>query len=337
MTTTTTTVQRYPMPMPFGWFAVSYSDELAPSESRAVHYFGQELVLFRTESGRAVLMEAYCPHLGAHLGHGIHERSGTGGGRIEGNNIVCPFHSWKFSPEGECVEVPYAKNMPPKVQGKKCLKSFPIRETNQVIWAWYHPEGESPKWDVVEHEEANGDDWSPLERYEWFLDTHSQEMAENAADPAHFKYVHGTASFPEWETTYDGPMVRGLQVANMPTPRGEVKGSIRTGSAGPGQGFTKFEGIADTFLMGLTTPIDNERVHVRFAFTQPKVNGEVKKGGVNAAIIANIVGQLEEDKPIWENKIYRPLPILCDGDGPIAKFRKWYSQFYAGGFDPRSL
>ena len=23
-------------------------------------------------------------------------------------------------------------------------------------------------------------------------------------------------------------------------------------------------------------------------------------------------------------------PILCDGDGPIAKYRKWFTQFYSG-------
>jgi 3-ketosteroid 9alpha-monooxygenase subunit A len=22
-------------------------------------------------------------------------------------------------------------------------------------------------------------------------------------------------------------------------------------------------------------------------------------------------------------------PVLCDGDGPIMKFRRWYQQFYA--------
>lgn len=322
---------RYPMPMPFGWFAVSYSDELAVGESRPIHYFGKELVLFRTESGKAVVLDAYCPHLGAHLGYGIHENAGRGG-RIQGETIVCPFHAWRFDGNGECVEIPYAKNMPPKIQGKQCLTSYPTRETNQVIWAWYHPEGAAPLWEVEVHEEANSDDWAPLERYEWILNTHTQEMAENAADPAHFRYVHRTASFPEWETVYDGTTVRGLQKAKMPTPRGEVDGAIHTASFGPGQGSTKFEGIASTFLMGLVTAIDQEKVHVRFAFTQPKVNGEVKKGGVNAAIIQNIVGQLEEDAPIWEHKIYRPLPVLCDGDGPIAKFRKWYSQFYAESF-----
>ncbi len=328
--------QRYPMPMPFGWYAVSYADELAAGESRAVRYFNQDLVLFRTESGTPVLLEAYCPHLGAHLGYGIHENEGKGG-RIEGESIVCPFHAWKFNEKGECTDVPYAKNMPPKVAGKQCLYAFPTRETNQVIWAWYHPERIDPLWEVETHEEMNSDDWSPQDRYDWTLKTHPQEMAENAADPAHFRYVHGTASFPEWETTYDGPKSRGLQKANMPTPRGEVKGEIHTASFGPGQGYTRFKGIAETCLMGLTTPIDNETVQIRFAFTQPKIDGEVKKGGVNAAIVKDIVGQLEEDAPIWEHKIYRPLPILCDGDGPIAKFRKWYSQFYADGFDPKAL
>lgn len=327
--------KRYPMPIPHGWYAVCYSDELAVGESRAVHYFGKELVLFRTESGRACLLDAYCPHLGAHLGYGIHENSERGG-RIEGESIVCPFHAWKFNGEGECTEVPYARNMPPKVQGKQCLVSYPITETNQVVWAWYHPDNAAPLWEVVEHEETNSNDWAPLKRFEWEIATHPQEMAENAADPAHFLFVHRTANMPEWETTYDGPTSRGIQRAKMPTPRGEVDGAIHTGSQGPGQGFTRFEGIADTFLMGLTTPIDDERVILRFAFTQPKVDGEVKSSGVNDAIIANIVGQLEEDKPIWEHKIYRPLPVLCDGDGPIAKFRKWYSQFYSN-FDPAAM
>ena len=39
--------------------------------------------------------------------------------------------------------------------------------------------------------------------------------------------------------------------------------------------------------------------------------------------------QFENDVPIWENKVYRPTPILCDGDGLIAEFRRWCQQFYA--------
>ena len=39
--------------------------------------------------------------------------------------------------------------------------------------------------------------------------------------------------------------------------------------------------------------------------------------------------QLEQDIPIWENKIHHDRPLLCDGDGPIGIFRRWCKQFYA--------
>ena len=45
-------------------------------------------------------------------------------------------------------------------------------------------------------------------------------------------------------------------------------------------------------------------------------------------LVEEIVRQVGHDIPIWENKIYRDDPILCDGDGPIAKYRKWFKQFY---------
>ncbi len=326
---TTTQTQRYPMPIPFGWYGVSYSDELKVGESRAIQYFGKEMVLFRTEGGKAVVLDAYCPHLGAHLGYGINAEAGQGG-RIQGETIVCPFHAWRFNGEGMCEEVPYAKNMPPKVKDKQCLKSYPVQEKNQVIWVWYHPNPEqAPLWDVEHNEEANNPDWSEFDKHEWIIKTHPQEMGENAADPAHFHYVHRVAEFPVWESVQDGHKTHGIQRADMRTPRGVVKGKISTNNAGPGQAWTRFEGIAETFLLSQITPIDEETVHVRFAFSQPLKDGKKPEGGVEAAIIADICKQLREDKPIWENKIYRPLPVLCDGDGPIAKFRKWYSQFYA--------
>ena len=43
----------------------------------------------------------------------------------------------------------------------------------------------------------------------------------------------------------------------------------------------------------------------------------------------NVCEQVEQDMLIWNKKIYEPNPILCDGDGPIAQYRKWFSQFYA--------
>jgi 3-ketosteroid 9alpha-monooxygenase subunit A len=35
-----------------------------------------------------------------------------------------------------------------------------------------------------------------------------------------------------------------------------------------------------------------------------------------------------QDVEVWKTKLYRADPILCDGDGPIHKLRKWYNRFY---------
>ena len=35
-----------------------------------------------------------------------------------------------------------------------------------------------------------------------------------------------------------------------------------------------------------------------------------------------------QDVEIWQDKIYQPEAILCDGDGPVNKLRRWYEKFY---------
>ena len=43
------------------------------------------------------------------------------------------------------------------------------------------------------------------------------------------------------------------------------------------------------------------------------------------------------DLPIWNNKIHRPRPILCDGDGPILAYRQWFEQFYVYDQEPQRI
>src|SRR5690349_11235672 len=92
-----TQLRYYTAPIPTGWFQIAYSDELPPGAVVPLRYFGKDLVLFRTETGKLTLLDAHCPHLGAHLGHG---------GKVRGEVIECPFHAWQFGATGECVAVP---------------------------------------------------------------------------------------------------------------------------------------------------------------------------------------------------------------------------------------
>ena len=113
------------------------------------------------------------------------------------------------------------------------------------------------------------------------------------------------------------------------TPRGITYGRIDVYNFGPGMAKVWFSGIVDAINIAATTPIDEETTQVRFSFTVRKFDDVKMTSTVAEAFVAEINKQIVEDTPIWEHKIFLPVPALADTDGPILKFRKWYSQFYA--------
>lgn len=319
---------RFNLPIPFGWFGVAFSDQLQPGDVKALSYFDRDLALFRTESGAAKVIDAICPHLGAHIGVG---------GIVHGESVACPFHGWKFNGEGYCTEVPYAKRMPPRVDGVRCITPYPTVEKNGVVWVWYHPDGAAPSFEVEELPEFSSDQWTKPYIREWTIHCPIQEAAENAVDKAHFAYVHGAESVPEGEVTIDGCRRVTELVSRIPAldEQGQrkldgewVTSYLTTVGIGPGQTWQRFRGIFETVMMGVVTPIDAETLQLRFVFTQPRQQSELEAMAAQG-FMQEICRQVEQDIPIWNHKHYQPNPILCDGDGPIAQYRKWFSQFYA--------
>ena len=251
----------FPFPIPNGWFAVRFSDELAAEQVEAVRYFGKDLVLFRTEAGEVRVLDAFCAHLGAHLGKG---------GVVQGETIRCPFHAWRYDGSGTCVDVPYAKRIPRKAQ----VRSWSVVERNYMIWVWHHADGEAPGFELPEAPEVASDEWTPYERHIWTIRTRNQEMGENGVDRAHFKYVHGLADVPESEVSVDGVYRRALQRSKFPTPRGIVDGAIDAEQYGLGFSVIRYSGICDTVQVSSVTPIDDETCEVRYGFSQKKVDGQ---------------------------------------------------------------
>lgn len=316
---------RFNLPIAFGWYAIAESTELSSGEVKALNYFDRDLALFRTDSGTVQLVDAMCPHLGAHLGHG----------RVEGDNVVCPFHGWKFNGDGFCTDVPYAKRMPPKIDGKPCLKHYHVQELNQMIWAWFHPEDQAPLFELGKIEELNSDGWEKPVIYQWTIAAPIQETGENAVDTAHFAYVHTADSVPEAEVIIDGysretrmfSKVKGLNEDGTRTDDHSGSVELNSLSFGPGQTIQRIGGIFNVVMMGTVTPIDADTTHMRFVYATPKGLSDDEKM-MQVAFQKATVDQVEEDIPIWNHKFYNPEPILCDGDGPIAQYRKWFKQFY---------
>ena len=83
------------------------------------------MVVYRGESGRVVMLDAYCPHMGTHLGSGPNSHTSTSACHMEGDNIRCPFHAWRFGPDGICNDIPYREGRIPVAAR---LKSWPVAE-----------------------------------------------------------------------------------------------------------------------------------------------------------------------------------------------------------------
>jgi nitrite reductase/ring-hydroxylating ferredoxin subunit len=292
---------RFPFPIPNGWFVVAMSDEIDPGEVRALHYFGRDLVLFRTDAGEPRLVDAYCPHLGAHLGVG---------GKVEGSCLRCPFHGWAFDGStGDCTEIPYGAGE--RIPAKARVRPYPTIERGGAIWAWYHLTEGEPFFELPTVPEMDDPAWTPPLIRQFSISTSCQEMAENNHDFAHFLYVHGTGSIPVGEEVIDG------------TYKSVKNPGLERETFGLGLGVVRVPGML-TFVSSVT-PVDEDNVHVRWMFTVPTGSGDA-----GAEVFAEqFTGGVSQDIPIWENKIYRPLPVLTKSESGIIAHRNWSKQFYS--------
>jgi phenylpropionate dioxygenase-like ring-hydroxylating dioxygenase large terminal subunit len=313
---------RFPFPIPFGWFCVAYESDLEPGGVQPLKYFGRDLVLWRDESAGYHLLDAYCPHLGAHLGVG---------GEVVDGSIQCPFHGWRFGADGACTNIPYSEKLNRKAQ----IRSYPVAVRNGFVMAWYHPHDEPPAWEIPEIDQVADPDWCDYVSSSYIIHTIPQEMSENGVDLAHFRYVHHTETVAEVESyETDGPRSTMISRQSYQTPRGTVWGHIDVYNHGPGFSIVWFTGIVDALNVATTTPIDENTTQVRFNFTVKAAGGDAQMASnVAKAFIAEVNKQIEEDRPIWENKRFFPTPALADTDGPFMRFRRWYSQFYAEPYD----
>ena len=313
--------------LPYGWFRVAYSDELTSGKVIPLRYFGRDLVLWRTQDGQPQIFDAYCPHLGAHLGYG---------GKVTARGIQCPFHSWCFDSNGQCNQIPNAAKIPPEAR----INSWSVVETNGIILMYYHPNERSqhqlPDWTIPELPEYTDPDWIRVMRRRWRIRTKVYEVAENGIDSAHSLFVHAQTFAALESNSLDTDGTTSIHRLSFLTKLfgREVEGFLTIASYGLGCQVSRT--ILKTFAeleftaVFLLTPIDREYLEVDLVFTMKKlVNKPLTHLFIAPWLMRGIGKNLEQDIPIWENKIFQTHPLLCDGDGPISQYRRWAKQFYS--------
>ena len=318
-------------PFPNGWYALAFSHQLKHGQVRPLTFAGRDIVLYRTASGVAAAADAYCPHLGAHLGYG---------GTIHDDCIRCPFHGFRYDLRGDCALVPYGTKSPPLAK----LRMLQIRESHGVILAWHDAEDRPPVW-APPSLDTRG--WSALVTKEWSLRGHPQETTENSVDFGHFSQIHGYTDVAALkDAVVDGPYLNARY--GMTRPKGLLGKPVRIEFEvhAWGLGYSLVEMSVPAFaLQGrmfvLSTPLDGERIRLRVAFS---LHGDVDGSAVPMLrfvprpVVNQIVTRMtlrgaaqdvEQDFVIWNHKRYVQPPILAAGDGPVGRYRQWARQFYS--------
>lgn len=312
---------RFPFPSyPHGWFAVAFSDDLAPATVKTVHYFGRDIVLFRTERGVLSAVDKTCPHLGAHLG----------GGRVAGECLRCPFHDWGFAADGHVTDVPYAPKIPPKARAK----TWHLAERAGVVFVWYGAEGSQPAWALPEVETEG---WTPNRSIRWELASHPQEVGENTVDCSHLGPVHHVQRTTVKEVEREAHRMRVLlhlvatgAAIGMPDEINDVELDVTLNGLGVIVSQTHvITGGLRTRQRINPTPIDEGRIAIFAVANTKHMPDPAYTKEIDEIFWQAFTTDFARDFPIWENKEYLEKPLLAGGDGPIGAYRKWARQFYA--------
>lgn len=320
-------------PFPDGWYALCLSKELKPGQMLTRTFAGSEVLVFRTSDGKASVVDAYCPHLGAHMGHG---------GCVKDDTVVCPFHAFRFDRDGKCVATGYGTKPPPKA----VLRTWRVLERNGLVMAWHAGDDAAPTWEPPELE---WDGWTGLNHEVLDVRSHPQETTENSVDTGHLSVVHGYDAVDILDPLeIDGPYLTSRYTMTRKNPwvpaMPAIENSFRVHVWGLGYSLVEIHTHNFDFhfrLFILPMPRDGENIDLRVAVSlredfDPKKVSKLLFAAPRRMFgqmllqqtLNGIVGDVKQDFDMWQNKIYVDPPVLAKGDGPIGPYRRYCRQFY---------
>ena len=318
---------------PTGWFQVGWSTDLEVGQVRPMRYFGTDLVAWRDSAGTAHVMDAYCRHLGAHLGYG---------GCVTDAGLQCPFHGWVWDPDGHNVSIPYQDR-----PSKALMRVWHVHEWNGVLAIWHDRDGRPPYFaphqsfaDIAPH-------LSRLEFHQPGPDAqsrftnsrvHPQMIIENAVDPAHFAFVHHTPTIPGvlqedvTEHTWHSKVGFGGRWKDGVDRPEDDMGTLHLSFHGLGMGYNALTDPERVMMVLIAaTPVDDGTSEV-FGTYWPQVLPDDDRTEGHLKRIAMAKEALPEDLVIWEHQLFRAAPALATSEGAgWARMREWCEQFYPDG------
>jgi 3-ketosteroid 9alpha-monooxygenase subunit A len=210
-------------------------------------------------------------------------------------------------------------------------KPWPILERNQMVLVWHDIEKQEPDYLPNKIDACYSEEWSDYGMASFVVKNNCRELIDNMADKGHFGPVHQAPFEDFWNEAKDHTYTQEM-TADSPILGRDLFSHAKY--EGPAYMTTYMSAVHDgakveSRLLVSHIPLTLTSFIINFGVMVKKVPGmsqEEEDVFVQGYIDANNFA-FGQDVAIWENKIYIPDPVVCDGDGPLHKLRKWYGQF----------
>jgi phenylpropionate dioxygenase-like ring-hydroxylating dioxygenase large terminal subunit len=156
------------------WHPVAFAAGLA-AQPQHCDLLGEPLVLWRGADGQPRANLDLCVHRGTALSLGW----------VSGDELVCPYHGWRYRADGRCAAIPQLAD-PARVPARARIAAFRCQERYGLVWVAL----DEPRWPLPEVPELENGAWPVLTAgpYRWACDAGRQ--VENFTDLGHFPWVH---------------------------------------------------------------------------------------------------------------------------------------------------
>ena len=316
-------------PFPDGWHVIELASDLREEQLIEKTWMGTEIIVWRDRTGAVCVADAFCPHLGSHLGPST-------GGTVRDGNFVCPFHGFQYDIKGKCV---VARDAPPPRSAR--LKSYEVAEVNGFIFAYWDNAGRPPEWQIPD---VSPDGWTGRAAKRLRIRAHPQTTTENSVDLCHLAHVHGYRELKQTvPTKIVGPFLSSSYsfTKRMLTPglqRLELSVAIEIGAWGLGVSTVESHGLATKLELRhwiMATPVDGEYIDYWLVVDLMGdsnwlglLPASIRRKVIPMLILNDVALEVRKDVEIWSRRRYQPRPALSRSDGDIFRFRRYCEQFY---------
>lgn len=233
---------------------------------KRIRMLGEDLVVFRNQSGQYGLLGEHCSHRATSLYYGF----------LEDGGLRCPYHGWLYDTNGKCLEQPFE---PVQSIMRHTIRhpAYPVEELCGILFTYMGPLEKRPflpHWDILTWRNGSRKiEIRPVLNCNWL------QAEENTADVTHTYFLHAYTfaqrGRPQAGGGFGRPFARyGFQ----PFPWGLLKSWVYDGPRG-GEGWGNLLVFPNMLrlegAMHWRVPIDDTHTRILRMEFRPSSDGSV--------------------------------------------------------------